>query len=503
MRSLFPPPNAVILCGLILAIYPAAAQSPNVPQVPMDVNDGSPYGGVSLSATQSPTGGNRPNGRQGTTAICVTSGNEDPCVLTGQYNRYRNSTNVYESKLGGATASSLTSNGFGLATLYTFPDQLPPYAYAPASAQPLDITNVSTNLSAPDSTACNAPATCYLLLAATLNDFVYAYNVGQSQSYGTVTPLWWANINSYAATHCLSSGVPFNNNQGGQPGGSTLAYYGAVATPVIDVNTTLTGGDPILHVVSACVPSLNSNNISWFLDAIDLTNSKIIGTIQIMDQTTGPPAQTFFNSAYELSRASLLLTHPDTGSFLSSAVLGTYIYVAFGAGAGEVAGEVGSTETYSGALFAFSVTYSGSGTNATATYNYLPTRPSPNNYTSNFYTECVNGTSNNPCPTSSLFPTTMLYTVADCNGYGTQGANGGPASWPVPGTNCSTMCSKPPNSNCSPGENWGISGGGMWGGSGIGPASNGEAQVYANSDLAMAPSRAPPTVAANALPLAT
>jgi hypothetical protein len=450
------------LCGLLLsfAVMPQTAPDPNQ-------NDGSPYGGLSLNQNLStPTGPLAPGGGTG---ICVTNRVVDPCVLTGQYNRYRNSTSVYESTLGGYNASNFPSN-FGLAHLYQFNSALPyTYKYEPMAAQPLYITNV--DVPGAPSTACNDTQICNLMIAVTLNDYVYAFDT--SQTSGTVAPLWSDNLiglnpstgQDNSSSHCGQNDLPFANNFSGLPGGSNLAYYGAVATPVIDVNTSLTGGDPILHVVSACVMPPSGKVIQWFLDAIDLTTGETIGTIQLHDPTTNR----YFNSPYELSRASVLLTRPDTGSIVGYAAVGTYIYVAFGAGGAEVGAEKGNTYAYSGALLALGVQYSGSGSSATVTYSYLPL----NSATTNFYTECVSGS----CPATGVYPS-PVYTNYDNMGYGTQGSGGGPSDW----TSNSPQCTGPlgTNPNCSPGANWGVDGGGIWQSS-FGPASNAEAQLYAVS----------------------
>jgi hypothetical protein len=409
---------------------PQTTQPPPIPPSAYNADDGSPYGGVSLSGPAAPSGA---------TGVCETNGQPDPCVLTGQDSRYRTSTNVNESNLAGKTSSNL-GNNFGLAYFYKFDaPRFIPYGYEPASAQPLYISNVPYGT-----------GTYNMLIAATLKDYVYAFDT----SVNPGTELW--NTDLIASGHCGSLGTPFANNQMGNPGGSNLPYYGAVATPVID---TAVSGHPILHVVSACVPSGSPKEIMWFLDAIDLTTSSIIGTTQLTDAAvittkTDPRyqqgGQSIFNSPYELSRASLLITHPSTGP-----VTGTYIYIGFGAGGGEVQGEDGDTYAYSGVLMAYFVQYSSCSSTCVATYTPLPAPAS--SYSGNFYSECQNYLINGTCPTTGIFPSTV-YTAFSNGGYGTQGSGGGPASWSSGG------CTQPPQSTCSPGANW-INGAGIWGSS--------------------------------------
>jgi hypothetical protein len=183
-----------------------------------------------------------------------------------------------------------------------------------------------------------------MLIAATLNDFVHAFDT--SQNPGSI--LWEVDLLGGATQgqHCGQGGAPFvGKNYNGDPGGTNLAYYGAVATPVID---TAVSGHPVLHVVSACVPSGSPKQIGWFLDAIDLTTGAIVGTTPIADPPVNQQPPMYFNSAYELSRGSLLVTHPSTGGATA-----TYVYATFGTGGRENGAEQGPTKAYSGALFAY------------------------------------------------------------------------------------------------------------------------------------------------------
>jgi len=366
----------------------------------------------------------------GSTSFCVTSGNADPCVITGQYNRYRTSTNAKESSL-----ASFSNANFGLAYFYQInhPATGGNFTWEPVIAQPLYATNVTYG-----------GTTHNMLIVASLNDYVYAFDTGATSTSNVVTPLWYLNLigGTNAATHCLSGGQAFYNTHDGLPGAANLPYYGAVATPVIDDTATT---DPTAFVVSACTLSgTGVTTIQWFLDAVDLTTGLSVATQAITD--------TNFKPSNQLSRASLLLSHP------SGAGTSPYIYIAFGAGVKEIGAESGTDQwQYSGALFGYSYSYSSK--------TFTPITSSP------FYTECM---ATSGCPSTGVFPS-PVYTNFDDAGY-----PAGPAG--PTGSDTSRYCSIPTTgpSNCSPGSNWGVNGGGLWQSS-SGPSSTSAANVYVAS----------------------
>ena len=321
-----------VLSALACGAYGQTTQQP-----PVIVDDGEPYGGVSIYNPN--TNPDSPYTRRGGSGGRVSPNNSggacptgDPCVLTGQYSRYRTSVNAYESTLAGFTGSQASS--FGLVDFYKLPNNTLPiisgsthYTFEPVVAQPLYITDVSVGGTSID-----------LLLVASLDDWLYAFNTS------TGAEAWSAPLN-LATADCGSSGAPFDNNIGHNPGGANLVYYGIVATPVIDIYTN-TAPVPTAFVVAACVGPSNPSHIQWNLDAINLETGAEIGNVVI--QSTG------FNPSYQVSRASLLLTHPTTST--------TDIYIAFGTGSGEVkaagACPTGFTScNYSGWIFQYPVTY--------------------------------------------------------------------------------------------------------------------------------------------------
>jgi hypothetical protein len=353
-------------------------------------------------------------------------------VLTGQNNRYRSSTNVNATQVANVNAST-----FGFAYFYTL-TSTPPSGFTnsnaniePVTAQPLYITNVTTSITSP--TTCNSPNSCNLLIVASANDYIYAFDTAN----GNI--IWSLNLLNVSG-HCGASPAVFIDNQLGLPGGTNLLYYGVVATPAIDAYYSPTY-NPTLFVTSACVTSTQTTSPQWYLDTVDLTTGQSVATPLLISDST-------FDSKAQLSRASLLVSH-YTGSSNTA-----YIHIPFGAGVREIGAESGNPANqwqYSGALFAVSYSYSTPG------FTIL-------NSGNAFYTECMASSSSNNCPTSQyqVFPS-PVYTGLDGNGYGQYGAGGGPAA-PGTQTNPPTNCYVKSNgaSTCTPGGNWGVNGGGLW-----------------------------------------
>jgi len=407
----------VLTCALLIMTYKAAAQTaaPNV------ADDGEPYGGVNIVQPAS-TPGSQPPANSG--GACPAGPPVSPCVLTGQYSRYRTSVNPNESALANITSTSASS--FGLTGFYQFPSHtLPtdpntgsPYLYEPTVAQPLYITDVPIN-----------GVNKNILLVASLAGYVYGFD---TSSGGQV----WTAIN-LAASDC-PNGVPFNDKYSYNPGAVNLQYYGVVATPVIDVYSAVTSV-PVAFVTSACVSSSSPEQIQWNLDAINLETGAEIGNVVI--QPTG------FNKSYQLSRASLLLTHPTSSS--------TDVYVAFGGGAGELKADKTcpsgfSSCAYSGWMMLYSVTYNSS---SSVTFSQA----------GSFSTSGQTNT--------NVFPS--VYTGFDSNDP------------PLGPSNNSS-------GNNDSGDNWAVSQGGIWMSSG-GPSSTASAYVYAasgNGPFACTPSTA-------------
>jgi len=390
----------------MLTVNPAMPQSSN----------GLPYGGAALTPGSIPVGPALPGPLPPSgNSVCSTGGSTDPCVVTGQNDRYRTSSNVNASKLAGFSDAS----NFGIANFFKL-NSTPhsPFLYEPVLAQPLYVTNVPQPPS--------GTTTKNILVVASLNDYVYAFDTSQGTG---ASPLWSQDL---ATSDCGSTGVPFFNDHSGQPGGVTqLPYYGIVATPVVDITTT----PPIGYVVEACTGSWNSTTISWYINAINIDTGAILNSsTPIMDSN-------FFPSN-ELSRASLLLTHPSGG--------GTFVYISFGTGVAEIAAAINSSFAYSGVLAGYQVKF--------------PSSPPYVTFTKLSQSSSVSGFFYTHNSTSSAFP--GVYT-----GF-SSGWSGGVYPLDPQGPACDTV-----GTGCSPGSNWAVNGGGIWMSS-KGPSSDASADVY-------------------------
>lgn len=186
-------PAATILCALALIANGAFCQTPTF------LAD-SPYGGVAVTVGSIPVGPTTPGAPPPSgSGICPTG---DPCVLTGQYSRYRTSSNPNETSLGGFNSTAAAS--FGLAAFYALTSTPPgTFLYEPVVAQPLYATNVSTS-----------GGTKNILLVASLNDYVYAYDTSSGAQ------LWARPL----ANNCGSGGTAFENTPTHSPGGANLDY---------------------------------------------------------------------------------------------------------------------------------------------------------------------------------------------------------------------------------------------------------------------------------------
>lgn len=408
----------VLICALLIMTYQAVAQTATTNVA----DDGEPYGGVNILHL-AVTPGTLPPANSG--GACPAGPPVSPCVLTGQYSRYRTSVNPNESTL--ANIPSTSASSFGLTSFYQLPSHTLPtdpntgsqYTYEPVVAQPLYITDVPIS-----------GVNKNILLVASLAGYVYGFDTSSGSQVWTAINLPFAD--------CPPSGAPFNDKYSYNPGAVNLQYYGAVATPVIDVYSAVTTV-PVAFVTSACVYSSGPKTIQWNLDAINLETGAEIGHAVI--DPTG------LNPSYQLSRPSLLLTHPTSSS--------TDVYVAFGGGAGELKADAPcpsgfSTCAYSGWMILYSVTYNSS---SSVTFSQ------------------AGAFSNSGQTNTSVFPS--VYT-----GLNSSDPPLGP-SGTASGSNDS-------------GDNWAVSQGGIWMSSG-GPSSTASAKVYAasgNGPLACTPSTA-------------
>lgn len=380
----------------------------------------------------------------GSTGSCATG--SPTCVLTGQYNSFRTSTNTYEPTLAGLTSSA----NFSAVTFLQLDtdDYLSSstHAHNPVLAQPLYVSNVTIG-----GTAHN------ILIVVTLNDTVYAFDV-TSSSPSSWSVLWKrtadgsvGNANLWPLYQNCTTGPapqPMTPNFGGNQGVQTLPYYGIVSTPVVDISQSV----PVLYTVTGCIPDLtspNQYNISWYVNALDLTTG-----LDLITTSNHPSSSTngkggfaissktgdsiVFRSPHQMQRPSLLLTRVASTSNL---------YVAFGTGVFEIA----PTYPYHGWVVGYSIAYSSG-------------LVSPTLLTSPFDTSASSTSS-----TTTVFPSTS-----------NAGIPGSPPAYPQLYPSCG-------GTSCLHGDNWvgtdstngGISGG-IWS-SGKGPSSDSAGNVYVSS----------------------
>ena len=336
-------------------------------------------------------------------------------MLTGQYNRNRSGTNVYEPVL----ADSANITKYFTNTAYYQTDSTDyldsTHTFNPIMAQPLWVSNVPIGIGTPN-----------VLLAATLNSSVYAFNADTGRTL-------WADsgTTSLARKNCGAFGKPFVPDPSGHPGVTPLAYYGIVSTPVIDLAKT----DPVVFVVTACTAS-GALGINWYINAIDIATGGDLISVGT------PVAATNFSGPSQLQRPALLITH-TVG--VGGAITGTYLYVAFGTGAFEL----DSTYLYNGWVFGYTVNYSG--TQPTSVSLTAITTPQFNTTPSNL--------------TSNVFPST---------------SSASPGTLPLIGN--SPACAT--GHTCYYGDNWvGVPGpsvarnGGIWM-KGTGPSSDSNKNIY-------------------------
>lgn len=180
---------------------------------------------------------------------CASPGAGNPCVLTSQYDNARDSWNYNETSLTPSNVGNLTVASFS--PLAVDNGDLPLGAPSnPIYAQPLYVAGVATILS-------SCSPTCNMLLTATLNGTVFAFNtttgatVWSRQGTGTNSPagndaLWYDDCGK-------TTGI------GPGPGASALPFVGTVSTPVIDYSLST----PTMFLTGLCLDS--GGNYRWYL----------------------------------------------------------------------------------------------------------------------------------------------------------------------------------------------------------------------------------------------
>jgi hypothetical protein len=362
-----------------------------------------------------------------------------PAVLTSQYGNARDGYNGKETVL---TSTALSGGAVSLCQPAWSPlavDAGPGGLTNGIWAQPLYVPGISVQSPA-NAANCNdsGGGTCNMLIAVTLNGSVYAWNAD------TGTTVW-----SDCQEPGCTNNAPWVNDCGASGSVSTtwglsgLPFAGIVSTPAIDTSNAT----PVMFATSLCqISSGGTTGTQWWLHEIDLTtgldvcaggtwSDGVCSGTELHSQIVHPDAKAPFQAWRQLQRASLLEVHnPGTSG------PGNLIYVAFGAGGGEM------DTPYHGWIFG----YNGA----------------PDALTQEF---ALN--------TSGLGSNTDLPACGEdcylCNAYNPKnpaGCNSSPAC--VPGSNppccCATSCVA---AGYRASANWCGQGGGTWM-SGEGPAAN-------------------------------
>jgi hypothetical protein len=226
---------------------------------------------------------------------CTGSGK--PCVLTGQYDNQRDAYNTHEATLicsshpcSLSLKQTLMSSGSNPGTLLlvdpscsTCTNDLPTITATidgsqqsyqgtanPIYTQPLYVPGMT--VSSPATTE-NCSPSCNMLVSATLNGTVFAWNADtgaplwsrQGNPNGTVSnsdALWFDDCNASGYT---TSAVP--------TAGGPLQFIGTVSTPVIDYTNVSAGYTAVMYVASFCQQTNSTSgatNDYWYLHEIDL-----------------------------------------------------------------------------------------------------------------------------------------------------------------------------------------------------------------------------------------
>jgi len=274
------------------------------------------------------------------TTSCASPASGNPCVVTSQYDNGRDSWNYNETSLTPSNVNGLSVASFS--PLAVDSGDLPSSAPSnPIYAQPLYVAGIETSLS-------NCTPSCNMLLVATLNGTVFAFNAStgatvwsrqgtSSGASGTVNALWWDDCGMTAGA-------------GPGPGMTALPFVGIVATPVIDYSLST----PTMFLTSLCKTSLGALN--WYLHGLSLQTGHDVSSspVAIAGQMAGSnnaddltAGEIPFEPQREHQRAGLLEAPEPAISGVSS-----LIYIAFGVGIAE------TTVGYHGWVFGYNTALS-------------------------------------------------------------------------------------------------------------------------------------------------
>ncbi len=271
---------------------------------------------------------------QTTSCASPTAGN--PCVLTSQYDNARDAWNYNETTLTPSNVSGLSVASFSPLAVDT--NDLPSTAPSnPIYAQPLYVAGIQTSLS-------NCTPTCNMLLAATLNGTVFAFNTSNGSTvWSRRGKTGTAGTNALWYDDCKAESGP-------GPGGTALPFVGIVATPVIDYTLST----PTMFLTSMCQDQFQNQH--WYLHGLSLQTGADISSspVEITGSVSGSnnaddltDGEIPFEPQRQHQRAGLLEAPVPAISGVSP-----LIYIAFGVGIAE------TTTAYHGWVFGYNTSLS-------------------------------------------------------------------------------------------------------------------------------------------------
>jgi len=143
-------------------------------------------------------------------------------------------------------------------------------------AQPLAVTLTQK------AGSCQNPP-CSLVLVATENDLLYAFDAATGASFWSTDPVDLAGYLGGSAVNCSTVSASVFPVCGGSPLANNV-YVGVTGTPVIDMSAT---PDPLLYVVAAVYYAPDTPIVVYHLFAVDITTGAVEATVAINGSVAG------------------------------------------------------------------------------------------------------------------------------------------------------------------------------------------------------------------------
>lgn len=329
-------PMVGLLCGTMLSVHAATSQTPpTVPPTPM-LDTGLPNlfptpPPLIFGASTDPP----PAGPLLPSSLCSS-----PCIVTGQYNKYRTDANTSEPGFTTTNVSSMSQTSKARFQVDT--SGVPAGTVNPIYAQPLYVSNLTIGGSAHN-----------VLFVATLNGDVYAFDADSTGTVPSTAALWYRDENQ---TGTIGKGLKHNCAFGNGAGISVqnpigyLDFAGVVSTPVIDLDPISPFNKYVMYVVNLCT-SGSTNPLDttrrWWLNALDIQTGATITKVEISYNPVAGGPQHAFDARRQIQRPNLLLVGDDVSH--------KSLIVGFGTGTDETGGQNQQLQ-YQGWLFPYDVT---------------------------------------------------------------------------------------------------------------------------------------------------